>query len=258
MAFDQVRRLGRAVQDRVADRLVRGSPGPPMGAELRDHPPVAKGPVEELLPHRQQQRRAGGADQRGMEQAVQRGPVLIGVDAGTTFATPEGLRFEIHTPIHHAIVSPRHDTFGVGPRWPDHANLLTPDPQATARQLGRIGDLRPAETLVDDSLVWFCGDNRQHHILGPVHSHAPGFHHDSCEFPEFDMDCRLGDILDRKDRQILWGAGRRRPGDNTYACSLDASGAMVECPGPWRRSETSGISGRASSPTSRGPASCAR
>ncbi len=46
------------------------------------------------------------------------------------------------------------------------------------------------------------------------------------------MYCRLGDILDRFDRQFMWGPGRHRPGDNTYAYYLDSSGCMVECSGP--------------------------
>ncbi|MEY9718174.1 hypothetical protein ABIA22_000664 [Sinorhizobium fredii] len=31
--------------------------------------------------------------------------------------------------------------------------------------------------------------------------------------------------------QILWGPGRHRPGDNTYAYYTDASGMMIECSG---------------------------
>jgi len=159
-------------------------------------------------------------------------PSLDCMDAGVTFTTPEGLRFEIHTPVREAIFKPRHDTTGVGPRRLDHMNLITPDPLATRRQLGMIGDLRMAEKMVDDSLTWLYGGNRQHHILGLVKGPAPGLHHYSFEFFEFNMYCRLGDILDRKDRQVLWGPGRHRPGDNTYAYYLDASGCMVECSGP--------------------------
>lgn len=159
-------------------------------------------------------------------------PSMDCMDAGVTFTTPQGLRFEIHTPIRDAMYRPRHDTVGVGPRRIDHINLLTPDPLATRAQLKAIGDLRLAERLVDDSLTWLYGGNRQHHILGLVKSHAPGIHHYSFEFVEFNMYCRLGDILDRHDRQVLWGPGRHRPGDNTYAYYLDSSGAMVECSGP--------------------------
>lgn len=159
-------------------------------------------------------------------------PSLDCMDAGVTFTTPEGLRFEIHSPIRDAIYKPRHDAIGVGPSRLDHINVLTPDPLATQKQLGMIGDLRLSEKLVDDSLAWFYGGNRQHHVLGLVKSHAPGIHHYSFEFVEFNMYCRLGDILDRKDRQVLWGPGRHRPGDNTYAYYLDSSGAMVECSGP--------------------------
>lgn len=159
-------------------------------------------------------------------------PSMDCIDAGVTFTTPEGLQFEIHTPTRDDMYNPRYDTKGVGPRRLDDMNLLTPDPLATLAQLNSIGDLRMSEKLVNDSLTWLYGGNRQHHIVGLVKSSAPGLHHYSFEFVEFNMYCRLGDILDRHDRQLLWGPGRHRPGDNTYAYYLDSSGCMVECAGP--------------------------
>lgn len=163
---------------------------------------------------------------------VSEDPSMDCMDAGVTFTTPEGLQFEIHTPTRDEMNSPRYDTIGVGPRRLDHMNILTPDPQATLAQLGAIGDLRMSEKMVNDALTWIYGGNRQHHILGLVKSTAPGLHHYSFEFPEFNMYCRLGDILDRHDRQFMWGPGRHRPGDNTYAYYLDSSNCMVEIAGP--------------------------
>jgi catechol 2,3-dioxygenase len=55
-------------------------------------------------------------------------PSLECIKAGVTFATPEGLRFEIHTPIRNGIYDRRHPTYGVGPSRLDHANLMTPIP----------------------------------------------------------------------------------------------------------------------------------
>ena len=159
-------------------------------------------------------------------------PSMDCIDAGVTFATPEGLQFEIHTPIRNDIHRPRHGGRGVGPRRLDHMNLLSPDPQATVAQLEAIGDLRLSEKMVNDALSWLYGGNRQHHVLGIVKSHAAGLHHYSFEFPDFSMYCRLGDLLDLHDRQLIWGPGRHRPGDNTFAYYLDSSGAMVECAGP--------------------------
>ena len=40
---------------------------------------------------------------------------------------------------------------------------------------------------------------------------------------------KLGDALDRSGRELMWGPGRHRPGDNIYAYYLAVSGAMVEC-----------------------------
>ena len=161
---------------------------------------------------------------------LSREPSLDCMAAGVTFATPEGLRFEIHTPTRDKIYGRRYPTHGVGPNRMDHLNLTTPDPIATRRQLETICGLRLSERMVDDSLSWMYGGNRQHHIIGVVRGKA-GLHHYSFELREFSDYLKLGDLLDRFDKQMLWGPGRHRPGDNTYAYYIDSSGAMVECSG---------------------------
>jgi len=158
-------------------------------------------------------------------------PSLACMAAGVTFATPEGLRFEIHTPTRDDMYHPRYDTVGVSPRRLDHLNLISPNPDATRHQLTAICGMQMSEKLANDSLTWMYGGNRQHHILGLVKG-TVGVHHYSFEFPEFNMYCRLGDILDRYDRQLIWGPGRHRPGDNTYAYYYDPAGCIVECSGP--------------------------
>jgi catechol 2,3-dioxygenase-like lactoylglutathione lyase family enzyme len=158
-------------------------------------------------------------------------PSLDCMDAGVSFVTPQGLRFEVHTPTRDDMYNPRYATVGVGPRRLDHLNLISPDPAATRRQLTEICGLGMSERMVNDALSRMYGGNRQHHILGVVKGDV-GVHHYSFEFPEFAMYCELGDILDRHDREILWGPGRHRPGDNTYAYYYDPSGCIVECSGP--------------------------
>ncbi|MBR0751570.1 glyoxalase [Bradyrhizobium jicamae] len=159
-----------------------------------------------------------------------REPSLKCIAAGVTFATPEGLRFEIHTPVRNKIYARRHPTHGVGPNRMDHLNLTSPDPVATRQQLEKICGLQLSERMVDDSLSWMYGGNRQHHILGVVRGKT-GLHHYSFEFREFNDYLKLGDLLDRFDKEMLWGPGRHRPGDNTYAYYTDSSGAMIECSG---------------------------
>jgi catechol 2,3-dioxygenase len=162
---------------------------------------------------------------------LSREPSLDCIAAAVTFATPEGLRFEIHTPIRNKTYGRRYPTTGVGPNRIDHINLITPDPAATRAQLEAIGGLRLSERMVNDALSWMYGGNRQHHVLGLVKGEAAGLHHVSFEFLEFNQYLRLGDILDQFDRQLMWGPGRHRPGDNTYAYYTDASGMMIECSG---------------------------
>jgi catechol 2,3-dioxygenase-like lactoylglutathione lyase family enzyme len=163
---------------------------------------------------------------------VSREPSLPCIEAGITFVTPEGLRFEIHTPVRDDINARRHATVGVGANRLDHLNLLTSDPATTQRQLEAIGGLKVSERMVNNSLTWMYGGNRQHHIVGLVKGKTAGLHHYSFEFLDFTQYLRLGDTLDRFDKQLMWGPGRHRPGDNTYAYYVDTSGAMVECSGP--------------------------
>ena len=157
-------------------------------------------------------------------------PSLDCCDAGIVFVTPQGHTFEIHTPIKDDIGGRRHFGAGVGPMRLDHVNILSPEPAETRDQLQQIMGLRLSERLVDDSLNWMRGANRMHHILGIVRG-STGLHHYSFEFPEFGDYCRLGDRLDEVDKEFVWGPGRHRPGDNTYAYYVDACGAMVECSG---------------------------
>lgn len=159
-------------------------------------------------------------------------PSLSCIDKSVTFVMPEGLRFEIHTPIRCDIKGQRFATTGVMPRRIDHINLISPDPATTRAQLTAIAGMQLSERMVNDALSWMYGGNRQHHILGLVKGDSAGLHHVSFEFVEFNMYCRLGDILDRFDRQMMWGPGRHRPGDNTYAYYTDPSGMMIECSGP--------------------------
>lgn len=148
--------------------------------------------------------------------------------AGVVFATPQGHVFEIHSPIPDHIYGRRHFNSGVGASRLDHVNITSPEPAETQKQVELIMGLKLSEKMVDDSLVWMRGGNRQHHILGIVRGKT-GLHHYSFEVHSFSDYQRLGDLLDRAGRELVWGPGRHRPGDNIYAYYVDSSGAMVEC-----------------------------
>lgn len=154
-------------------------------------------------------------------------PSLSACAAGVTFATPEGHRFEVHSPIDGHIYNGRQPSRGVGPHQLDHVNILSPDPVATRGQLEQILGLRLSERLANDSLSWMRAGNGLHHILGIVRG-ITGLHHYSFEFGEFADYNRLGDLLDTIDKQYVWGPGRHRPGDNNYAYYIDSCGAMCE------------------------------
>lgn len=158
-------------------------------------------------------------------------PSLACIETSVTFATPQGLVFEFHTPVKDDINRRRHATTGIAPSRLDHMNILSPDPVATRGQLERIGGMRMSERMVNDGLSWMYGGNRQHHIFGVVRGQT-GLHHYSFEVQDFTSYMKLGDLLDQADKQLVWGPGRHRPGDNTYAYYVDASGCMVECSGP--------------------------
>jgi catechol 2,3-dioxygenase len=157
-------------------------------------------------------------------------PSLSCCVTGMRFETPQGHLFEVHSPIADKTYCRRHPTAGLGPLRLDHVNITSPDPAATRTQLEQIMGLRLSERMVDDSLSWMRGANRLHHLLGIVRG-PTGLHHYSWEIGQFSDYCRLGDLLDQHDKQLVWGPGRHRPGDNTYGYYIDACGAMVECAG---------------------------
>jgi catechol 2,3-dioxygenase len=157
-------------------------------------------------------------------------PSLDCCAAGAVFVTPQGHTFEIHTPIPDQIYDRRHFSSGVGAVRIDHVNITSPEPAQTREDFETILGLKLSERMVDDGLSWMRGANRAHHILGIVRG-ATGLHHYSFEFGDFGDYCRLGDLLDRAGKELVWGPGRHRPGDNTYAYYVDHSGAMVECSG---------------------------
>src|SRR5207244_3722781 len=78
---------------------------------------------------------------------LSREPSLDCMAAGVTFATPEGLRFEVHTPTRDKIYGRRYPTHGVGPNRMDPLNRTTPDPVATRRQPKPMCRLRRPERM---------------------------------------------------------------------------------------------------------------
>lgn len=157
-------------------------------------------------------------------------PSLSCCEAGMSFVTPQGHTFEIHTPIADKTYGRRHPAVGISPLRLDHVNITSPEPAETRAQVEHIMGLRLSERMIDDGLSWMRGGNQLHHIMGIVRG-PTGLHHYSWEIAEFSDYCRLGDLLDEQDKMIVWGPGRHRPGDNTYAYYVDACGAMVECAG---------------------------
>lgn len=157
-------------------------------------------------------------------------PSLDCCDAGMQFVTPQGHLFELHAPVATEIYGNRYATTGMGPLRIDHVNITSPEPAETRAQMEAIMGMRLSERMVDDGLSWMRGANRLHHILGIVRGDT-GLHHYSWEVAEFSDYCRLGDLLDTVEKNFIWGPGRHRPGDNTFAYYIDACGAMVECAG---------------------------
>ena len=154
-------------------------------------------------------------------------PSLSCLRKGIRFSTPEGLVFELHTPAPDDMSQRRWASTGIRPNRIDHVNILSPDPVKTRERLAGVLGLRLSERMVDDGLTWMSGGNRQHHILGIVRG-TPGLHHYSFELLDMLDYMRLGDRLDFLGRQLVWGPGRHRPGDNLFAYYLDPAGAMVE------------------------------
>lgn len=153
-------------------------------------------------------------------------PSLPVIARSVTFAGSEGHVFEVHTAMPEDQPR-RYAGAGIHPRYLDHVNLSSVDPEATAEELCAVLGLVLSERTAGFELMWLRAGDGRHHTVGIARGQS-GLHHYSWEFSDFGDFKRLGDTLDAGNRNIVWGPGRHGAGDNLFAYYLDHAGFLVE------------------------------
>ena len=124
--------------------------------------------------------------------------------------------------------SPRQDTVA-RPRRLGHIILFTAD---VPRQLGfytEVLGMQVSDTIVDGyaGFMRTAGDS-DHHVLGLLHSSAPGFHHASFEVASIDESELCARQVLAKNYRHAWGPGRHGVGSNYFHYFRDPWNGMAE------------------------------
>jgi catechol 2,3-dioxygenase-like lactoylglutathione lyase family enzyme len=156
-------------------------------------------------------------------------PTAPGVAKAFQVVTPFGPVFEVHTsiPASVEIAGQLAGNKAPKPNKLEHANLKIEDPQACGELLERLFGLRLSDRTADDTILWFRGSNRLHHILvlfpGPAQ-----LHHYAFNYTEFSDIAIVADLLSERDRTLVWGVGRHEIGGSFFGYYSDSFGCLVE------------------------------
>ena len=115
------------------------------------------------------------------------------------------------------------------PRRLGHLILFTPDVVRQLTFYTALLGMRVSDTLADEYGAFLrCGGDSDHHVIGLLHSTAPGFHHASFEMGSID-EAELGAMkLFNKGYKHAWGPGRHAIGSNYFHYFRDPWNGMAE------------------------------
>lgn len=113
-----------------------------------------------------------------------------------------------------------------------HVVVNSPQPEKTRAWYERHLGFRCSDTLNHPhagDLFYFMRCGPQHHIMAIARGPHAALQHLSFEFRGIDEYMRASGRLLRAGWEQIWGPGRHRAGDNTFAYFLDANGNTMEC-----------------------------
>lgn len=123
---------------------------------------------------------------------------------------------------------PRQDTIA-RPRRLGHIILFTPDVTRMLHFYTEVLGMLVSDTIVDAyaGFLRTSGDS-DHHVLGLLHSTAPGLHHASFEMASIDESELGAKRVLGKDYRHAWGPGRHGVGSNYFHYFRDPWNSMAE------------------------------
>lgn len=115
------------------------------------------------------------------------------------------------------------------PRRLGHMILFTPNVPAQTKFYTEVLGMQLSARIVGDYAAFLrCAGDSDHHVLGLLHSTAPGFHHASFEMGSIDeTEVAAKRILDKGYKHV-WGPGRHGVGSNYFHYFRDPWHGMTE------------------------------
>lgn len=120
-------------------------------------------------------------------------------------------------------------TLAARPRRMGHLILFTPDVTRQLQFYSEVLGMKVSDTIVDEygAFLRVAGDS-DHHVLGLLHSTAPGFHHASFEVASLDEAALGAGRIRGKGFNHAWGPGRHAIGSNYFHYFRDPWNGMAE------------------------------
>lgn len=149
-------------------------------------------------------------------------PISAGVADGFAFVGPEGWIFEVYTGMQKSDPG----ALSFGPDRYGHINFHPQDVTGMMKFLSRVFDFRLSDVIGDD-FAYFMRCNPDHHGIALIKGRGT-FHHHAWQTQSVGDLAKLGDRLNRKGRELIWGPVRHGAGHNIAAYYVESSGAVVE------------------------------
>ena len=143
---------------------------------------------------------------------------------------PNGLTIEISSDVEHR----RHRTLEPREAIPvrlSHVVVNSPTPEATRAWYEQHLGFRVSDTLHHPAmgeLFSFMRCNAQHHVFAIARGPHTALNHASFEMRGIDEYMFATGRMLRADTRMIWGPGRHRAGDNTFAYFMDPNGNAME------------------------------
>ena len=177
-------------------------------------------------------------------QVLHERPSVPGTERSVTIISPDGLAFEIHTPVPRDQPS-RYLRRGARPRRLEHVNVQVPDAKGVGEAMSRIFGMKLSERAGYE-FIFYRSQDGYHHTVALNNEpadlviqndvHARLLHY-AFDFSSFEDLATMGDGLVAKGRTLFWGPGRHGLGESIFTYWIDTNGAVVETSLEMRRIE---------------------
>lgn len=154
-------------------------------------------------------------------------PIAPGAASGFVFRTPYAHCLEVHSAVPRDQPA-EYMTAGIRPRRMDHVQLMAEDAQGLGRLLIETLGMQLSDSSDDGTFIFLRAADLCHHTIAVIQGPAR-LHHVSFEATQLTDLLRVGDMLKRRSRGLVWGPGHHGANAQSYfTYHRDAAGFIME------------------------------